>query len=112
MASNHIFFDSGLPHGRLLRHALTLNENASDGTAHADVALTDVLAMLTAMLSGDGSDDTHYAEIQVRLGCASNAKARSLYEELASACGNANNGAATQTAVKAAKDQLFAWLRG
>lgn len=104
MAFNHIHFDSGLPHGRILRNALTVNETA-------DRALADVMSLMTAMIDGDGSQDSHYTEIQSRFAFTSTAKAHAAYNELSSAYSK-TSGNGSVSDVRAARDQLFAFLRG
>lgn len=104
MAFNHIHFDSDLPHGRILRNALNMNEQADD-------LLADVVSLMTAMLDGDGSLDLHYLEIQSRFGFPSTAKAHAAVNELNSAHSKTSgNGSVTNS--RAARDQLFAYLRG
>lgn len=104
MAFNHIHFDDTLPHGRLLRRALRANEEA-------DEQLADVVSLFEAMLDGDGSQDAHYAEITSRFAFTSNAKAHAAFNELASAYAKTSGNSAV-TNVRAARDQLFAFLRG
>lgn len=104
MAFNHLHFDSQLPHGRLLRQALTVNETADD-------QLADVVSLMAAMLDGDGSQDAHYTEIQSRFGFTSTAKAHAAYNELSSAYAK-TSGNGSVSNVRAARDQLFAYLRG
>lgn len=102
--ANHIHFDSGLPHGRILRNALTMNEQADD-------LLADVVSMMTAMLNGDGSQDAHYDEIMSRFAFASTAKAHAAYNELLSAHAK-TSGNGNVSNVRAARDQMFNYLRG
>lgn len=102
--ANHIHFDASLPHGRILRHALVMNEQADD-------LLADVVSMMTAMLEGDGSLDTHYTEIMSRFAFASTAKARAAYDELQSAYSKTSGNGSVSNA-RAARDQMFAYLRG
>lgn len=104
MAFNHIHFDSTLPHGRILRNALTMNEQADD-------LLADVVSLMAAMLDGDGSQDAHYTEITSRFAFTSNAKAHAAYNELTSAFSK-TSGNGSVSNVRAARDQLFAYLRG
>ena len=112
----HIHFDDSTKYGAMLRSALRLSEQA-------DEALTDVRDMLIQMRDGDGSQNAHYANIVKRLKFADydttqgeptdgqNAKARAAFEELDSAYSK-TSGNGTVSNVRAARDQLFAKLRG
>jgi hypothetical protein len=104
MAFNHIHFDETTQYGRILRQALRTNEAADD-------QLADVLSLFQSMLDGDGSQDTHYTEVTIRFAFPSNAVAHAAYNELSSAYAKTSgNGAVTN--VRAARDQMFAYLRG
>ena len=67
--------------------------------------------MLVLMRVGDGSDATHYAEVTSRFGFVSNAKAKEAFDELDSAYSK-TSGDGSVSNVRAARDQLFAKLRG
>jgi hypothetical protein len=104
MAFTHIHFDDTSQYGRILRAALRTNEAADD-------QLADVMSLIQSMLDGDGSADGHYTEVTIRFGFPTNALAHAAFNELASAHAKTNgNGAVTNT--RAARDQLFAFLRG
>lgn len=104
MAFNHIHFDDNSQYGRILRLALRTNEAADD-------QLADVVSLFESMIDGDGSSDTHYTEVTVRFSFPSNAVAHAAFNELASAhAKTSGNGAVTNS--RAARDQLFAYLRG
>lgn len=104
MAFNHIHFDDSTQYGRLLRQMVRTNEQADD-------QLTDIMSLVQSMIDGDGSQDAHYTEVTVRFGFPSNALAHAAFNELASAYAKTSgNGAVTNS--RAARDQLFAYLRG
>lgn len=104
MAFNHIHFDDTSQYGRILRAALRTNESA-------DNQLADVVALFESMLDGDGSDDTHYTEVTIRFAFPTNALAHAAFNELSSAYSK-TSGNGSVTNVRAARDQLFAYLRG
>jgi hypothetical protein len=104
MAFAHISFNDQLQHGRMLRRALQMSEEADD-------LLTDVRDVMIQMRDGDGSQDTHYAEVTSKFGFATNAKAKSAFEELDSAYSK-TSGNGSVSNVRAARDQLYAKLRG
>jgi len=102
---NHIHFnDQTTSYGRKLRRMLDLNEEGDD-------AMTDVRDCMLQMRDGDGSQDAHYAEVTTRFGFVSDAKARAAFEELDSAYSK-TSGNGSVANVKAARDQLYAKLRG
>jgi hypothetical protein len=104
MAFDHIHFDETSQYGRLLRTALRTNETADD-------LLADVISLFESMLDGDGSADAHYTEVRIRFAFPTDALAHAAFNELASAYAKTSgNGAVTNT--RAARDQLFAFLRG
>lgn len=104
MAFTHIHFDDTTQYGRLLRNMLRTNESADD-------QLADMVSLIQSMLDGDGSADGHYTEVTVRFGFPSNTLAHAAFNELASAYAKTSgNGAVTNS--RAARDQLFAYLRG
>lgn len=76
-----------------------------------DDLINDVRDMMIQMRDGDGSQDVHYAELTARFGFVSDAQARSAFEELDSAYSK-TSGNGSVTDVRAARDQLFAKLRG
>lgn len=104
MAFTHIHFDDSTQYGRILRRMLTTNEQADD-------QLADVVALFQSMIDGDGSQDGHYTEVTVRFGFPSNAIAHAAFNELASAYAKTSGDGAVTNA-RAARDQLFAYLRG
>ena len=104
MAANHIYFNESTQYGRLLRRMLNVNEDADDSIA-------DVRDVMIQMRDGDGSQDAHYAEVTSRFGFTSDAKARAAFEELDSAYSK-TSGNGSVSNVRAARDQLFAKLRG
>jgi hypothetical protein len=104
MAFNHIHFNDQTQYGRQLRRVLDQAEESDDG-------FTDIRDLMIQMRDGDGSQDAHYAELTSRFGFASDAKARAAFEELDSAYSK-TSGNGSVTNVRAARDQLFAKLRG
>ena len=115
--ANHIHFDAGTQYGAKLRQMLHVNEQADD-------VIADVRDMMVQMLDGDGSQNVHYAEITKRFGFgdydvstggaptdAQNAKARAAFQEIDSAYSK-TSGNGSVSNVRAARDQLFAKLRG
>lgn len=104
MAAAHIHFNDQTQYGRKLRALLQKAEESDD-------EFVDVRDLMIQMRDGDGSDDTHYAELTTRFGFASNAKARAAFEELDSVFSK-TSGNGSVSNVLAARDQMFAKLRG
>lgn len=104
MAFAHIHFNDQTQYGRQLRRMLQLMEESDD-------LMKDVRDMMIQMRDGDGSQDAHYAEVTSRFGFASDAKARAAFEELDSAYSK-TSGDGSVSDVRAARDQLYAKLRG
>lgn len=104
MAFNHIHFTPTSTYGSMLRDMLRKNEQG-------DEAMADVRDMMIQMRDGDGSQDAHYAELTVRFGFTSDAKARAAFEELDSAYSK-TSGNGSVSNVRAARDQLYNKLRG
>jgi hypothetical protein len=104
MAFNHIHFDDSLPYGRILRQALRSNEEADD-------RLSDVVSLFQSMIDGDGTQDAHYAEITSRFAFTTDAQAHAAFNELSSAYSKTSGNGAVSN-VRAARDQMFAYLRG
>jgi hypothetical protein len=104
MAFNHIHFNDQSTYGRKLRRMLDLMEEGDD-------LMSDVRDLMIQMRDGDGSQDAHYAELTTRFGFTSDAKARAAFEELDSAFSK-TSGNGEVTNVRAARDQLYAKLRG
>ncbi len=113
---NHIHFDASTQYGALLRSMLRTNESADD-------QMQDVRDLMVQMRDGDGSSNAHYALIVKRFKFdgydptqgeptdAQNAKARACFEELDSAFSK-TSGNGSVSDVRAARDQLYAKLRG
>lgn len=117
MAFAHIHFNQGTQYGAKIRQMLTLNEEGDD-------LLQDVIDMMAQMIDGDGSQDSHYAEVTKRFGfgdydvttasaptAAQNAVSHAAYSELQSAYSK-TSGNGSVSSVRAARDQMFAKLRG
>lgn len=110
MAFAHIHFDDQSNYGRKLRRALNLLEEGDD-------LFADVRDLMIQMREGDGSSDAHYARVAAAFGFAAGGgqtaeqKARAAFEELDSAYSK-TSGNGSVSNVRAARDQLFAKLRG
>jgi hypothetical protein len=104
MAFAHIYFNDQLQYGRQLRRCLQQMEES-------DEALKDIRDVMIQMRDGDGSAAIHYAEVTTRFGFASDAKAKSAFDEIDSAYSK-TSGDGSVSNVRAARDQLFAKLRG
>ena len=104
MAFNHIHFNDQTQYGRQLRRMLQMSEEADD-------LMKDVRDCMIQMRDGDGSQAVHYAECTARYGFVSDAQAKACFDELDSAYSK-TSGDGTVSNVRAARDQLFAKLRG
>lgn len=104
MAFAHIHFNDQTTYGRMLRRMLQMAEESDD-------LMKDVRDVMIQMRDGDGSVDTHYAEVASRFGFANNAKAKEAFDELDSAYSK-TSGDGSVSNVRTARDQLFAKLRG
>jgi hypothetical protein len=116
MAFAHISFNRGTQYGSMLRDLLNTMERGDD-------LFADVRDVMIQMRDGDGSQNVHYAEVVKRFGFADydstqgsptdaqNAKAKAAFDELDSAFSK-TSGNGSVTNVRAARDQLFAKLRG
>ncbi len=103
MALDHISYNIGTQHGAMLRNGLTLLEDGLD-------RLNDLLATMARMIDGDGSDAMHFAYMQEKFGFASNAAAKSAWDELNSLLAKLNTDSQV-TSVNAALLQAFAKFR-
>ena len=104
MAFDHIHFNDQTQYGRQLRRMLQMSEESDD-------AMKDVRDVMIQMRDGDGSQAAHYAEVTARFGFVSDAKAKAAFDELDSAYSK-TSGDGSVSNVRAARDQLFAKLRG
>lgn len=104
MAVTYVYFDDQKPHGRLLRRALNHTEEGVEG-------LVDIFATMARMLDGDGSDAAHFNEVVTRFGFASNAAAKSAYDELNSLVTGKLDSDASTSNVKSAIAQALAIFR-
>lgn len=75
MALDHILFNDGLPHGRILRNALTQLENGLD-------SLDDCIKAIQHMIDGDGTSATHFTYVQQRFSFADTTAAKAAWDEL------------------------------
>lgn len=103
MAVSHLGFNDQLPHGRLVRAALNKLEDGRD-------ELATTLDTLTRMIDGDGSQASHFTYMTAKCGFASDAVAKSAYEELQSLNSKFVTNANVAD-VMAAMDQAFAKFR-
>ena len=104
MAFAHIHFNDQAAYGRMLRRMLQMSEESDD-------LMKDVRDVMIQMRDGDGTQAAHYAEVTAKFGFASDAKAREAFLELDSAYSK-TSGDGQVSNVRAARDQLFAKLRG
>ena len=104
MAFAHIHFNDQTQYGRKLRALLQKMEESDD-------LFIDVRDVLIQMRDGDGSQDAHYAEVTSKFGFASDAKAKAAFLELDSAFSKTSGNGPVDN-VKAAREQLYAKLRG
>lgn len=116
MAVNHIHFDRRTQYGVLLRQMLDANERG-------DILLASIRDMLVQMRDGDGSQDAHYENIVKRFQLLDYAPiqgapsaeqlqaARAMFEEIDSAYSK-TSGNGSVSNVRAARDQMYAKLRG
>lgn len=104
MAFAHIHFNDQIQYGRQLRRFLQLAEESDD-------LFTDIRDVMIQMRDGDGSQAVHYAECTARFGFVSDAQAKAAFDELDSAYSK-TSGNGSVSNVRAARDQLFAKLRG
>lgn len=104
MAASYIYFNDQTQFGRMLRALLRTLEAGDD-------QFEDVRDVMLQMRDGDGTQDAHYTDIRNKFGFDTDAKARAAFEELDSAYAK-TSGNASVTNVRAARDQLFARLRG
>lgn len=104
MAFLHIHFNDQTQYGRKLRRAVELSEEADD-------LLTDVRDMMIQMRDGDGSQAAHYAECTARMGFVNDAGAKAAFDEIESAYSKTSGNGSVDN-VRAARDQLYAKLRG
>lgn len=100
----HIHFDDQTQYGRKLRRLLNLLEESDD-------LFTDVRDCIIQMRENAGADAVDYAEVTSRFGFTTNDKAKAAFEELDSAYSK-TSGNGSVSNVRAARDQLFAKLRG
>lgn len=104
MAFAHMHFNDQTQYGRQLRRMLQMSEEADD-------LMSDVRDMMIQMRDGDGSQDAHYAEVTARFGFVNDAASKAAFLELDSAFSK-TSGNGDVNFVRAARDQLFAKLRG
>ncbi len=106
MAFSHIYFNDQTSYGRMLRRMLNLMEESDD-------LMADVRDVMIQMRDGadNPEDHTNYAEVTTRFGFSSNTQARAAFLELDSAYSK-TSGNNSVSDVRAARDQLYAKLRG
>lgn len=103
MAVAHISFTAGTQHGGLLRSGLSKLEDAITD-------LVELRGTMALMIDGDGSDAAHFAYMQDKFGFASNAAAKSAWEELNSLLFKLTTNSSVAD-VSAALTQAFAKFR-
>ena len=101
----HIYFDKNASAYALqLRKLLNSMEEMDD-------LFTDIRDAMIQMRTGDGSSEAHYSTVRVRFGFSSDVDAKAAFEELDSAYSK-TSGDGSVSNVRAARDQLYAKLRG
>lgn len=105
MATPHLPFNDQLPHGRLLRRALQQSEESDENWP-------DILATMVNMCEGgDPGNAANFTEMTAKYGFDSNADSKLAYDEIASMYSKISGNGSVDN-VRAARDQLFAKLRG
>lgn len=104
MAFAHLHFNDQTQYGRSLRRMLNMSEESDD-------LMKDVRDVMIQMRDGDGSQSTHYAEVTARFGFVDDAASKAAFDELDSAFSK-TSGDGSVSNVRAARDQLFARMRG
>jgi len=104
MAIQNLHFNDQISHGRMLRRGLQMLEEGRDG-------LIDLVATMTLMIDGDGSDAAHFGEVTTRFGFTSNAMSKAAWDELNSMLSKVNGNGSVSN-VLAAMDQAFSKFRG
>lgn len=104
MAYAHIAFNDQNQYGRKLRSMLIKMEESDDEMA-------DVRDMMIQMRDGDGSSAAHYARATSLMGFENDTKTKEAFDELDSAYSK-TSGNGSVSNVRAARDQLYAKLRG
>ncbi len=105
MAFDWIYFNDQTTPGRMLRRFLNQAEESDD-------EFTDVRDMIIKMCDGgDPSSEANFTEVTARFGFVSNAKAKAAFDELDSAYSK-TSGNGSVSNVRAARDQMYAKLRG
>lgn len=106
MAFNHIHFNDQTQYGRQLRRMLQMMEEGDD-------LMADVRDCMIQMRDGadNAGDSSNYAELVSRYGFVNNDQARAAFLELDSAFAK-TSGNGSVSNVRAARDQLYAKLRG
>lgn len=100
--SNFYGYGNGSTHGHFLKEVIDQNRDA-------DRHFAELMAMMTQMLDGDGSQDAHFTTIQSRFGFDNVAEARAAFNELNAAFSKTSGNDAVAS-VRAARDQLYARL--
>lgn len=104
MAYAWLKFDDQTQPGRRLRRVLNKAEESDD-------ELSDVRDLMIQMRNSDGSQDTDYAKITFEFKFESDAQAHAAFLEIDSAYSKTSGNGSVDN-VRAARDQLFAKLRG
>jgi hypothetical protein len=100
----HIWFSGQTQYGAKLRSLLNKMEQSDDEMA-------DVRDVMIQMRDGDGSAAAHYARVTSMFGFDTDAMSKAAFDELESAYSK-TSGNGSVSNVRAARDQLFAKLRG
>lgn len=103
MAAPHIYYSKDASHAHLISRPLDFLEKGLD-------FLNAGTGSLQLMIDGDGSQAAHYAYMNGKIGTATDADAKALYEELLSLKGKLTTDASVSN-VHAALRQAFNKLR-
>lgn len=95
----HVQFNDTLQHGRILRRSL---QQLEDGLS----TLNEILATMTMMINGDGSQSSQFVEVTNRFGFTDEVTSQAAWNELNSLASKLNTDA-NVTAVHAAMIQAF-----
>lgn len=100
MSNYYLYQPTSSTHGKYLQRVVS-------STNDADKYFSDLMALLSQMLDGDGSQDAHYATITTRFGFADTTTAHNAYNELQSSFSKISGNGSVDS-VRAARDQMVA----
>lgn len=103
MAQTNVYFDENTKYGRLLRKGLNQLEEGP-------YTLNQVIASMSEMVTGDGTDSSQFDEVTLRFGFDNNTDAKAAWDEIQSCMAKLNTNDSV-TSVLAARSQLVSRLR-